>query len=451
VAQITNPIRTVRKPARPLINWSDRILLTAPMVLIIGILWFSPNFDSQAHDRRTPFGGDFLQEWIGGTIVLSENRSRLYDLEYFSSLQHEPQLVGFSWTESQYYPAIYPPFYYLLVSPFSALEYRQAVVLWCILSAAALIASGALLLRYYPPASQFFMLGFVLATIFAPTINCLNIGHKSTFLLLILTCTFLLYYHKRAGWAGVVFGLVAFKPHFALTLWLMMLATRRWRFVLGAMGTVSMLVLLSILTGPDLCVDYFNLCLQTGSYLQTGGYLLSDAHCLWGAVHNAMPSQSEFSVNVVTGVLSVLIIGLLVFILKGQFGPKSNGFAVQFAAMVLATVILSPHLYFYDLTITLLPMVLIWFAARNVPLEYRKHARVLALLILVVLFGAGAFRDVAEATRIQPSVGLFVIMLINLAIIMHGQRKLTPPLNRKVVKLCPAERDWGQCVPVGEP
>ncbi len=435
-----------------MIDWSDRILLTAPILLVIGILWFSPNFDSSQQIRQTPFGGDFLQEWVGGTVVRSENRSRLYDLEYFAGLQHDPTLVGFTWPESQYYPAIYPPFYYLLVSPFAALEYRTAVVLWCILSALALVASAALLLRYYPPASQFFMLGFVLATIFVPTITCLNIGHKSTFLLLILTATFVLLYHKREGWSGIVFGLVAFKPHLALALWLMMLAKRQWRFVLGALATVSTLVLLSIWAGTDLCVDYFNVCLQTGNYIQTGGYQLTDAHCLWGAVQNALPGQSVVTVNVVTAILSIFVIGLLAFILKGRFGPKSSGFALQFAAMVLATVLLSPHLYFYDLTITLLPMVLIWFANRNAPIDYRKHARVVSLLILVTLFGAGSFPEVAAATRIQPSVALFAIMLCNIAIIMHGQRKMLPlPVNRKIVNSYPARQDSARCAPVGEP
>lgn len=453
VAQITDQVGIARQPVRPMSGWSNRILLLAPILLVIGIFCFSPNFNSSEHVRQLPFGGDFLQDWIGGTVVLSENRNRLYDLEYFTSLQHEPARVGFSWTESQYYPAIYPPFYYLLVSPFSLLEYRVAVVLWSILSALALVGSGALFLRFCSPASQFFVPGFVLATIFVPTITCLNIGHKSTFLLLILTAAFLLYYHNRAGWAGIVFGLVAFKPHLALLVWLAMLAKRQWRFVLGALATVATLFLLSIVAGPDLCVDYFKVCLQTGSYLETGGYQLADAHSLWGAVQNAMQGQSAIAVNIVTAVLSLMVIGLLAFVLKGRFGPKSTGFAFQFAAMVLATVILSPHLYFYDLTITLLPMALIWLALPDLPDSCRKPARMLALLILVILFGSGAFHDIAATTRVQPSVVLFVMMLINIAIIMHGQRNTRRGRRDTVhrdISSCPAAPDSAQCVPAVE-
>jgi hypothetical protein len=49
-----------------------RLLLFLPFLCLIGVLTFSPNYRWDDKVPRTdPFGGDFLQEWVGGKIVLS--------------------------------------------------------------------------------------------------------------------------------------------------------------------------------------------------------------------------------------------------------------------------------------------------------------------------------------------------------------------------------------------
>ncbi len=406
---------------------SVRILLMLPIVIVVTIFTLSPNYDF-AQRRNSPLGGDFLQEWVGGHIVTSEQSRHLYELDYFKSVQHDESLVGFHWPYEKYYPAIYPPFYYLIVSPLAALDYRTAAIVWGILSALALIASGELAIRFFPPCRPYIGYGFLLAMLFAPLLTCLNIGHKSTFLLLILTSTFVLLYHKRFRWAGVVFGLMAFKPHLALLIGVTMLIKRQWNFVFGAAITVTFLIGLSFVAGPGLCRDYVGVVLGTGDYVQTGGYDLADAHSLWGATQNALQGQSVLMVTTLTAILSLIVVGLLASIFQGTIETNSPRFAFQFAAMVLATVLLSPHLYFYDLTVLLLPLLLVLAAKDFVPEQSRNLAVYLVALSVMILFGAGTFKTIATSTLTQPSVLLVGGLLVVLA------------------RLCQATPGWGQFV-----
>ena len=71
-----------------------------------------------------------------------------------------------------------------------------------------------------------------LSLLFMPLIENFTTCQKGSVLLLILTATYYLLVTKRPYWAGLVFGLIAFKPRFALPIAIAMLCKRQWRFVL---------------------------------------------------------------------------------------------------------------------------------------------------------------------------------------------------------------------------
>ncbi len=180
-----------------------RALLLFPFVLLVVILLASPNFRWRDGQPRTePYGSDFLQEWIGARIVLSPERRRLYDLEFVKSQQHDRSVVGFDWPRDQYFPMVYPPFYYFLVTPLAKLDFRWATLVWAGFSTLAFVATGYLIQRCYPPGRRWFAVWFVAASCFIPWISCLTMGQKSSYLLLLFSGTFVLLNQRRpvAGW-----------------------------------------------------------------------------------------------------------------------------------------------------------------------------------------------------------------------------------------------------------
>lgn len=404
---------------------TQRLLLSLPCLLVIVLFAFSPNFQLTSEKMRSdPLGGDFLQEWTAGKILWSAHSTELYELSRFRAVQHDAELVGFSWPESKYFPPVYPPFYYLLMSPFSWLPYSVAVKLWAILSAIFLVVSAELMRRFYRPFQARFEPAFVVSMIFVPLWVCFNLGHKSTLLLLLLTATFLLLRHQRRWQAGLVYGLLAFKPHLAAVIGVTMLLKRQWRFVGGAAITFIVLGLISLGCGWQANLGFFNFVLNSGNYLDTAGYQLADAHSLWGATAYLFGGSGPIS-EFVALIAATIVVSLLTMMMRGPLKTNSTHFEFQFAAMIVSTLLLSPHLYFYDLLVVLLPMLLI---ACNLQSSLLSRPLAIALRAAIALFllGAGLFLTISTLTGIQLSVVLMIAVLVLLTCadlnrIQHGK------------------------------
>ncbi len=97
-------------------------------------------------------------------------------------------MTGFTWDQSQYFPPVYPPFWYAAVSPLSHLHYDQAVHVWAGLMTACLIIALLLIYRF-TDVPVFLLLILCLST---PVIHSISSGQKGTLLLLIFTVSFVL-------------------------------------------------------------------------------------------------------------------------------------------------------------------------------------------------------------------------------------------------------------------
>lgn len=379
------------------------------LLLCLLVLNFSPNFKSVDSSRSSPFGGDFLQEWVGGKILLSDQRGKLYDTEFFASRQHDPGALGFHWNEASYYPPIYPPGYYLVVSPLSQIPYQTAAVVWLLGSLFCLFLVFYLVGRHHPMGDYVWIWGPLLALVFTPVLFSLNIGHKSMLILLVLTSTYLLLYHKKAFWAGLVLGAIAFKPHYILLLALMMLLQRDWRFVGGLAVSGIGWLLLCVCAGPFLLLDYVTTLAGTTDYTQQGGYQLTMAH--------GLVSSSELSLGWLDGFVSkwagrLVAVGVVIALaitLRRKVDSRSAQFAAWFSAIVIATVLVSPHFYQYDLTILILPLLL---GIYYVDIRRDLYAKMLTVTMLAFVVMAGLFQPVAAMTGVQISLFLLIAWLL---------------------------------------
>lgn len=402
------------------------IVLVLPLVVVCAILFVSPNFQPVDGMRSAPLGSDFLQEWIGGSIIASAESNLLYDSVHSKKLQHDPDLVGFQWPAEKYFPMVYPPYYYSAVSPLSALDYSLAIKVWGLLSAVAFSISGYMLYRFFRPGRR--LLGFIwlLALLFVPLLNCFNMGQKSTLLLLILTSSFLLLHHRRPFSAGLVFGLIAIKPHLGIVIGLTMLLKKQWQFAAGAVLMVAILCGSSYLFYPQLFLDYFKVIAGMGDYVQTGGYQLFDSHSLWGTAQLTFSWLPPVGVKVIAALLSLVVVGLLWQVMRGPIETSSIQFAIQFAAMVFATVMLSPHFYTYDLTILLLPLLLI--ASAFPPGTWREQPvdRTLGFVLIGFFAFAGLFSQIAEMIGIQVSILLMMAVLVLLGLTKSHTKTASP-------------------------
>lgn len=422
--------------------------VAAAAAMLVCLYAFSPNFRYASGPQATPYGGDFVQEWIGGWIARAGEGARFYDVEYAYRLEHDPELVGFAWNEDEYLPLVYPPFYYLAISPLSLAPFHAAAWIWTGLMLAALFAALWLMLRQarrtLPPTSARFLPWIVpAAVLYPPVVESLSSSQKGALCLLILTATYVLWNSRRPLAAGLVFGLIAFKPQLALVIVAAALWQRQWRFLGGLAATCAALLGLSLCLGVDVCRQYVEFALHTGDYMQTSGYDLYKSHSIWGFAALLMPRADHGMRMCFSLLLAGLIAHQLSRLLRGGLAPGGGPFGLQYAGLVLASILISPHLFTYDLTILLLPMglILAWeFAASNRVMATERSApsttgRASAWLVALLYFAPAISTTLAAKFGVQITVPIMLAALGVLARRMEAAARRSAALPAAPIAL----------------
>ncbi len=414
MSRATNPPER-RLPLRCL--W----LIAVPALLLVLIIWRAPNFsESGPAPRSDPPGGDFLQEYTGGRLVLDgRQRAALYDPDAFRQAQHDESALGFAWNDNRYFPAVYPPVWYAAVSPLSRLEYLTAARVWLAAMTVCLAASLGLLWRFanVPVA---LLTGLCFST---PVLISLTSGQKGTLLLLILTACWCLLRSNRPFGAGATFGLIAFKPHLGLPMGLVMLAGRRWRWVLGTWTTLLLLVVASMWAGPQMIRGYIDVCWGFGDYVQSGGYRLEQGFSLWSALQLA--TGNPHTARLATVSLSGVLLLATIWYLRRIAPDNPNDLDRAFAALTLLTVVVSPHMYVYDLTMLVLPVALLSRLAMNEPVRWQTWLP--AGLLSLTLFAAWPLAWLAAVSGLQLGV---LLLLVALGMVLQSAGPTRPAKSR---------------------
>jgi hypothetical protein len=412
---------------RNAMRWWTSCVLAASIVVLS--LMMSPNFRLGDPAReRTPYAGDFLHEWVGGYIVRAGDVTRLYDRDYASRLEHDPALVGFRLRSDGFLPMVYPPAYYLLVSPLSAIPYRPAAWIWAGASLASFAVVVALLATAFAPGGRLDaalpianpvwgkvapLAAFVAlpaAVAFEPFAENLVSSQKGAFALLVFTATFFALQSGARWLAGMLFGVLALKPQLAVVVPLALALKGEWRFALGAAATAALLVIASVAMGGGVALAYLRFAGDAGEFIRYGTAHVDRFHGAY-AFFTVLAGGPTIAARLATLVVVAIVAVVVTMLLRGPVEPTSPRFVLQFSGLVLATLIVSPHALTYDLTILLLPMALVSFVTLRRGLD-REQGRAIfwSVLGLYVACGGGAW--VAERTGVQPTLPLMVTLLV---------------------------------------
>jgi hypothetical protein len=379
-------------------------------ILFVGIGWFAPNFSS-SHERRSgPLGGDFLQEYTGGRMWNDpESRRELYNLSEFRAAQHDEAALGFAWDEARYFPPVYPPFWYAACAPIAQLEYLTAARLWLALMTGCLVVAIVIMRRCWQ--APWWLLA--VTVISPPVLISLSSGQKGTLLLLIVMASMVLWRSGRPLASGAVFALIAFKPHLGLPIGLIMLMAGQWRWVTGTYLTLTVLLVASALAGVEVSGGYLDVCRQFTDYLRTGGYRLEEGFSLWAASQMVLgdPDAARFAAIVLSAIVLVLAGATCRRALRNH---DEIQFARAVAIMVLATVLVAPHFYIYDLTLLLLPAAIL---ARR---PWAKANLTALALIGATLFGSQWLAQFSGATGTPVGPLLLVAALLAVTIVRQN-------------------------------
>lgn len=340
-----------------------RGLLIGCLLLAGVLILFSPNYRWNVDKGDSPYGSDFLQDWTAASMIGAGQAGELYRASAFDAWQHDTSLIGFRWNADSYYPAVYPPPYYWLCTPLHWIPYRWAVYLWLIMLLGALLVAAAIIEKGLRVDSAAATAGWFWPAmlLFPPLLLGLTMGQKGTIWLMILAATWLLYRRKSPMAAGLVFGLLSIKPTLFFLLPLVMLRYREWRFVAGAsLSWGALWGAAACMLPTNVWTDFLAVARSAGDYHAHAGYQLvwsSNLQSLSGNLPGWMPSWAS---GILLAVPALYVLSRIM--LKAKFSLSNP---LDLCQVLVATCLLSPHFYAYDLVVLLLPIRGLWHSQRR--------------------------------------------------------------------------------------
>ncbi len=195
--------------------------MVAGTAIALGALFFTATGTLDRFGR--PLGTDFSSFWTAGRMALEGHAAQAYD--WAQHLAMQKRIHG----NDMFFPWSYPPVFLLVAAAFAALPYVPALLAW---QAASLLGALAAFRAILPDRrALLFAFGFPAVLI------CL--GHGQTgFLTAALLTGGILALPRREILAGVLFGLLAYKPQFGLLLPFVLAAGGYWRAIAAAAATV---------------------------------------------------------------------------------------------------------------------------------------------------------------------------------------------------------------------
>ncbi len=258
----------------------------------------------------------------------------------------------------------YPPVFLLLVLPFAGLP----VALSLLASQLAQFAALAWALRRFAPDKTylFFLVGAVLAPAAANNV----LAGSNAVLVAALIVGGIALLPTRSLLAGVLLGVLAFKPQYLPLPLLALLAAKEGRAFAAAIASAAALCALSaLLFGPQVWLDWFNVYLHPQT---VAGVNATDWGHMWDESISTCVGLLGGPPALATAAQGLAVLGAIAITWRAFRAAHPQRLAILCCAMLLA----SPHVSNYDLILLALAVLL---AARLLPESSRPLALILPL------------------------------------------------------------------------
>jgi hypothetical protein len=338
------------------------------LIASAGYLW---DLASKTQARLTngagfAFGDDFIDFWSGAWLAWHGRSGEIYDWMAFHVFQQT--VVG---PAIQLYHFGYPPVLLVLTAPLAAIPYVPAVGLWLVSSWYAFYR--ALRLTGFEHAM---LLSLATPALF---VNALT-GQNGTWTAALLGGGLTLL-DRRPVLAGILFGLLIYKPHLGIMLPVALVAGRCWRAIAAAAITAGALVGLSVLLfGWDMWGAFLNRALILRQVI------LEDGSGVW----HYMPSVFVFGRRLGLGVEAAYALqaasAIAAAIMVAWAWRKKAGLELRNALVVLGTCLATPYLQDYDLVVGTFVVVWLMLARDQLQISPRSLQALQGLILALPLF-----------------------------------------------------------------
>ena len=280
-----------------------------------------------------PIGTDFSNVYAAGVLTLSGKAPDAYD----PKLQHAAEIAVFEGRDVPFFGWHYPPFFLMIAALLALMPYALALLCWLAVSLPAfMIAVHAIV-----PRRETWLVTAAFPAVFV------NVGHgQNAFFTAALLGGFLTLLNRRPVIAGILLGLLSYKPQFGLLIPLVLLVTGRWTTILSATATVAALIGAStLLFGMSVWHAFIESATFTRTIvLEAGGTGWEKIQSLFSAVR--MWGGSIDAAYAAQGALALTLAASVVWLWRSQ-----AAFELKAAALAIACLLATPYVLDYDMVV----------------------------------------------------------------------------------------------------
>src|SRR5215469_302896 len=289
-----------------------------------------------------PIGADFIDPWSASWLTLHGTASAVYEVPLLWSAER----MAVNYAGVGFAGFHYPPTYLLIVWPLALLPYAWSLLAW------AAITFALYLIVMWTIDSGLDSLWLAIA--FPGALVNLTNGQNG-FLTLALLGGALLTLERRPLLAGVLFGLMSYKPQYGILVPIFLLATGRWRAIASAAITVALLAALSLgIFGEQTWQAFF------ASIAFTRHVVLEQGGSGFGKLQSAFAAARLWGFSVATSYAVQGAVSLIATLVAIWIWRRTRNFELHAAALATGVLLMTPYMMDYDLVILALPIA--WIA-----------------------------------------------------------------------------------------
>lgn len=315
------------------------------------ILWFCYALSIVLGDGRGTFnfkgeinGADHLAWYTAARLIAEGQPEKVYDYEFVAHYQHDIIPMD-RWNSLMAYRN--PPFYALLYLPTCQLPFTASWAIWCLVYLVWLWFA----VKWLGGGRREYL--WLLA--FFPTFTAISYGQNSLISFAILAATYRLLKGDRIFLAGLVAGLLWFKPPMltGIILWGLLDIRRLWPAALGVVLSGLVLTVGSYPFIPAVWDGFYFSLTRNAAYADFEQFKMHNPLAFWRLLVPGLEAKTYWWLAVPCSLLAILWF-------VAVWRKCRNDPAIMMGAVAFVTLLGSPHALIYEWAVLGVTAVLWW-------------------------------------------------------------------------------------------
>lgn len=327
-------------------------LILLGICIIVAAGWLALS-DSLIDRNGKPVGTDFSNVYAAGDLTWQGRPADAYQ----PALQHAAEKAVFGGREVPFFGWHYPPFFFAVAFVVAAVPYAWGLAIWLAASFAAYLA----VMRAILPGPQTLLVAAAFPAVFV------NIGHgQNGFLTAALLGGALHWLDRRPWLAGILIGLLAYKPQFGVLIPLALLAGGRWSAIGAAAATVMALVAVSFVT---LGGGVWHAFADSMTFTQT--VVLEQGGTGWEKIQSVFSAARMWGADIRTAYAVQIALALMLAASLTWLWQSEAAFELKASALASGSLLATSYVLDYDLVV--LAVAIAFFARHGLNRGFRDY------------------------------------------------------------------------------